>query len=107
MTMRSGLGVIAGAVIALVVPLSFRIYAHFLENGILPVEREGSTMGTLTSIALTELLLGPLGIAMAGWAARLRRTSAWVLLFLVSVPVLAVIWFICVATLSGALGSPM
>jgi hypothetical protein len=106
MTMRSRLGVIFGAFIALVVPVSFGIYAYLLGNGIVALEAEPSTMEALTSIALTELLLGPIGIVIAGMAAGLRRMSAWVSLFVVAVPGLAIFWFICVATLSGALGNP-
>ena len=106
MTMRSRLVVIFGAVIALVVPVSFRTYAYLLENGILTLEEDPSIMQTLTSIALTELLLGPIGIAIAGMAAGIRGIAAWLRLLLVAVPVLAIIWFICVATLSGALGNP-
>lgn len=107
MTLRSGLLVILGAVVALLVPVTFRIYAQLLEDGIVVLVRDGSTMQTLTTIALTELLLGPLGIAIAGKGAGLRRASAWVVLIVVAVPALAVIWFICVATLSGAIGSPL
>jgi hypothetical protein len=106
MTVRSGRNVIVGVVIALVVPVSFALYAWLLGARIVPLERDGSTMQTLTTIALTELLLGPIGIAIAGNAAGLRRPAAWLALIVVAVPVLTITWFLCVATLSGALGSP-
>lgn len=106
MTARAWGGVIGGALIALVVPISFRIFAQLLEDGLLSVEREGSIMGMITTIALTELLLGPIGVAIAGRALGLRSPVAWIVLFGLVTPVLAVVWFICFATLSGALGRP-
>jgi hypothetical protein len=106
MAVRSWGGVIAGAAVALVVPISYRIFAQLLEAGVVRVEREGPIMQTLTTIALTELLLGPIGVAIAGRALGLRSPVAWLVLFVVTIPVLAVVWFICFATLSGALGRP-
>jgi hypothetical protein len=107
MTVRSWLGVIVGVVVALVVPISYRIFAQLLEDGIVSVEREGSIMGTLTTIAMTELVLGPLGIAIAGRSLGLRSAFAWFILVVVTVPALAVTWLICFLTLSGALGRPL
>ena len=107
MTVRSWGGVIAGTAVALLVPISYRLFAQLLEDGIVHVEREGSIMQTLTTIALTELLLGPIGVAIAGRALGLRNPVAWLVLFGLTIPVLAVAWLICVATLSGALGRPL
>lgn len=107
MRIRAVLQVITGAVVALVVPVTFRIYAQLLEEGVVTLVRDGSTMSVFTTIALTEVILGPLGIAIAGKGAGLRRASAWIVLVVVAVPVLALVWFVCIATLSGAIGSPL
>jgi hypothetical protein len=107
MTVRSWGGVIAGVVVALLVPISYRVFAQLLEAGVVRVEREGSIMQTLTTIAFTELLLGPIGVAIAGRALGLRSPVAWLVLFGLTIPVLAVVWLICFLTLSGALGRPI
>lgn len=99
-------GLLAGVLIALVVPISFLVFGQLLLNGIVTFERGPDTSDILTRIALTEIILGPIGLLVAGSSIPLRRPWAWLLLWLVGVPVLAVFWFLCVATLSGALGSP-
>lgn len=104
--MKSWRWIAIGAVIALIVPVSFGIFALLLETGTVPFVRGETTMETLTSIALTEVILGPIGIAVGGRGAGLRHPAAWLALIVVAVPVLAVTWFLCVAKLSGALGSP-
>jgi hypothetical protein len=105
MTVKSWPGVIGGAFIALVLPTSMLLAAKLIEGGIPLIERGPDTMQTLTTVELSELLLGPVGIAIAGKAAGLRQIG-WLLLVVVAIPVLAVFWFLGAATLSGALGSP-
>lgn len=95
-----------GAIVALIVPVAFLFVAKLIEAGAIQVVRDGSTMTTLTSIALTETFLGPIGIAIGGRAAGLRRPVGWLALIVVGLPVLAVVWFVGAASLSGALGSP-
>jgi len=46
------------------------------------------------------------GIAIAAWSAGVRGVAGWIALMVVALPVFAVIWFVGVATLSGALGNP-
>jgi hypothetical protein len=103
---QSARRVLIGAGIALVVPISFLMVGQLLLGRVLTFERGPDTMDILTRIALSEIILGPIGILVVGSAIPLRRPLAWLLLWLVGVPLLAVIWFLCVATLSGALGSP-
>ena len=105
MSVKTWPGVTGGAFVALVVPTAMLLAAKLIEGGIPLIERGPDTMQTLTNIALSELLLGPVGIAIAGKAAGLG-VLGWVLLIVVAVPVLAFVWFLCAATLSGALGSP-
>ncbi len=106
MTVKSGRGIVVGAFIALVVPISYWVVAVLLENGIALVVPTSSTSETLTGIALSEVFLGPIGILIVGWSAGIRGAIAWLALIIIAVPVLAFVWFLCVATLSGALGSP-
>jgi hypothetical protein len=62
-------------------------------------------LNPLFAISLSEVLLGPLGIAVASWSAGLRG-AALIGLTIVAIPVLVVFWFLSAATLSGALGEP-
>ncbi len=106
MTVKSWWGLAVGLFIALVVPISFLVIAKLVENGLAPQDQMQASMGALTAIALSEVLLGPIGIVIAGRSAGVRGVIAWLALIIVAVPVLAFVWFVCVATLSGALGDP-
>ena len=105
-TVKSWQGVAVGLVIALVVPISFLVIAKLVEIGLAPQDQVHATMGALTAIALSEVLLGPIGIVIAGRSAGARSVIAWLAVMIVSVPVVAFVWFVGVATLSGALGDP-
>lgn len=107
MSVKAWGGVLVGVLIATIIPVAFRIFAQLLEDGVVQFVRDGSTMQTLTAIALGEVLLGPIGIVIAGRSAGLHGPGQWLASMIVAVPVLAFIWFICAATLSGALGSPL
>jgi len=106
MSVKSWRWVAIGAVIAVIVPASFGIFGLLLQARVIHFVRGEYTMERLTTIALTEAFLGPIGIVIAGRSAGLRHPVAWLALFVVAVPLLAVMWFLCMATLSGALGSP-
>ena len=106
MTVKSWWGLAVGLFIALVVPISFLVIATLVENGLAPQDQLHASMGALTAIALSEVLLGPVGIVIAGRSAGVRGAIAWLAVIIVAVPVLAFVWFVCVATLSGALGDP-
>ncbi len=106
MTVKAWRGLVVGAFIALVVPISYWVLALLVENGIAPYDQTHSLLNLLGLISLSEVLLGPIGILIAGRGAGLRGAIAWLALIIVGVPVLAFIWFLCVATLSGALGNP-
>ena len=66
MTVKPWGGMLIGAFVALVVPISFLAVAKLMDIGIVLIVRESSTMQSLTSIALTEAFLGPIGIAIVG-----------------------------------------
>jgi len=103
---RSGRGLLAGLFVALVVPISFLGLALLVQGGIAPYDGVHELMSVLSPIALTEVLLGPVGIVIAGRAVGLRGAPAWIAAVVLGIPVLGFIWFLCVATLSGTLGNP-
>ena len=106
MTAKSWRSVMVGASIALVVPISYWVLASLVENGIAPYDQTHSLFDLLGLLGWISLfLLGPIGIVIAGRSAGVRGALAWLAL-LIAVPVLAFVWFVCVATLGGTLGNP-
>ncbi|MEO6060216.1 MAG: hypothetical protein ABIQ05_09660 [Candidatus Limnocylindria bacterium] len=95
-----------GAFIALVVPISYWVLALLVENGIAPYDQVRPQLDVLGFISLSEILLAPIGIVIAGRSAGVRGAIAWIALIIVGIPVLALVWLLSVATLSGALGNP-
>jgi Transposase len=92
---------------ALVVPISYWVLALLVENGIAPYDQTHALFDLLGLLGWISLfLLGPIGIVIAGRSAGVRGALAWLALLIVAIPVLAFVWFVCVATLSGALGNP-
>jgi len=67
---------------------------------------DGAVIGALQATALLEVLLGPIGIVVAGRAAGIQSRLAWFNLFVVGIPVLAWLWFIGVASVGGLAGEP-
>ena len=106
MASRSWRGALVGALLALVVPMAYALVALLIGNGIPVIVRDADTMNTLTTIALAEVFLGPIGILILGSSVGIRGAIAWLVYLIVALPVVALIWFLGAATLSGALGSP-
>jgi hypothetical protein len=106
MTVRRWWGLWAGVFVALVVPASYYVLALLVQSGTVHLETRDDGMQTITAIALSEAILGPLGIVVAGISAGLRSAVGWFVLLLVGLPGLFFVWFLCVATLSGAMGAP-
>jgi hypothetical protein len=77
-----------------------------VENGIARYDQMHSLLNLFGWISLSEILLAPIGIVIAGRSASVRGALAWVALIIWAVPVLAFVWFLSVATLSGSLGNP-
>jgi hypothetical protein len=84
MVIRSRLGLVLGAIAALGIPLIL------LAIGRTPA---GASDSTIFDIAVGELVLGPVGLLAAGWAAGLRGIVAWVAYASLAVPILAILWF--------------
>lgn len=107
MTVRSWRGTVVGAFIALVVPISYWALAVLVQNGIAPYDQIHALLGTLGLVGVISLvLLGPAGIVIAGRSLGVRGAPGLIALTMCAMPVLAVVWFVCVATLSGTLGNP-
>lgn len=106
LTVKSRRGVGIGAFIALVVPISYWVLALLVEKGIAPYDQVRPQLNLLGYISLSEILLAPIGIVIAGRSAGVRGAIAWIPLTIVGIPVLALVWFLSLATLSGALGNP-
>ena len=103
-TIKSWWGVAVGALIALAVPVAFIVLALLLNSGVLPSDEMHAPW--ITMVALSEVLLGPIGLAVAGWSAGVRGVIAWVLLLVIAIPLLAAVWFVGVLMFGGATGSP-
>jgi|GEM_PF-2433406 hypothetical protein len=107
MTAKSWRSVMVGASIALVVPISYWVLASLVENGIAPYDQTHALFDLIGLLGWISLfLLGPIGIVIAGRSAGVRGALAWLALLMWALPVFAFVWFVCVATLSGALGNP-
>lgn len=107
MRVKSRRGLVGGAFIALVVPISYWVLALLVEKGIAPYDQTYALLNPLGLLGWISLFfLGPIGIVIAGRSAGVRGAGAWLGLTIVAVPVFAFVWFLGVATLSGALGSP-
>ncbi len=107
MTVKSWQGLVVGAFIALVVPISSWVLALLVENGIAPYEQTHALFGLFGLLDWISLfLLGPVGIVIAGRSAGVRGVLGWLALLIVALPVFAFVWFLCVATLGGTLGNP-
>lgn len=105
MTRRPWLGFVAGAIVALVLPIAYWTIGLGIEQEVLTDEHVRPLAGALTTIAPAELVLGPLGIWLAGRAAALRGTAPWAIAVLALAPLLAVFWLLGLLTMGGALGS--
>jgi len=100
-----GLGI--GAFIALVVPTSYVVLARLVEVGIVPSDQVHTLVHSLDKILFPwGVLLGPIGVVVAGRSAGIRGVLGWLVLMIVVVPVLASLWFMSVLTFGAATGEP-
>jgi hypothetical protein len=107
MTFNSRRGVLVGAFIAVFVPAFDLLLAQLVGSGIAPYEQTRPLLNVIGLLSWTSLfLLGPIGIVIVGWSAGVRGAINWLVLLIVALPIYAVVWFVCVATISGALGNP-
>ena len=104
---RSAIGVAVGAFIALVGPVSFWLLAKLLDGGIAPRDQIRPYLDVIGLLGWVSLgLFGPIGIVIVGRSAGVRRVESWIALLVIALPSFAVLWFVSIAMLSGALGNP-
>lgn len=101
---KSWRGVAVGAFIALTVPVAFILLSLLLDVGVLPPDQMHAPLFTM--IMFSEVLLGPVGLAVAGWSAGVRGVVAWVLLLITAIPLLSAVWVISALMFGGATDSP-
>jgi hypothetical protein len=99
-----GLGV--GAFIALVVPTLYLVLARLLEVGIVSRDQVHPLVQFLDVLFPWGVLLGPIGIVVAGRSADIRGAFGWIVLLVLTVPALASVWLASVFAYSGATGRP-
>lgn len=99
-------GVIGGLLIALALPVLNLVVAQLWNGRIVMFDPDGAVIGFLQATALWEVVLGPIGIVVAGRSASIRSPLGWFNLFLVGIPVLAWLWFVGVASVGGLAGEP-
>ncbi len=117
MSLRSWLGVGAGAAIALALPISTWIVGLSLEGLVytaeqarlrdIAIEQARPVTDLLSALVPAELLLGPLGVFIAGRSARIRGATRWLVLMLATIPLLGGFWLLGLLTMFGALGSSL
>jgi hypothetical protein len=107
MAIRSIRGLVVGATVALVVPVLSWSAAALVRADVVSAAAARPLLDVVGLLAWVALLvLGPLGIAIAGWSAGIRDVLTWVAWLILLVPAFVVVWFVAVAELSGALGNP-
>jgi hypothetical protein len=104
-------GVALGVIIALGIPaLNFGV-ALLWQLGLLPLgDHDGATPNNALVQALFatvgwELVLGPVGILIAGWSAARRGIGAWISLIIVAGPAVLILWLFAGLYLSFVNGS--
>jgi hypothetical protein len=107
MAVKSWRGLGLGAFIALVVPASCLVLARLLELGIVSRDQVHPLVPLLDTILFPwGVVLGPIGVVVAGTSAGIRGGFGWLVLMIVAVPPLASLWLAGVFAYSGATGRP-
>ncbi len=104
---RPWLSMIAlGTLVAIGAPAAQILVAWLWDQGVISPEPNGFFVQTLQFGSTLEWLLAPLGIYLIGIGYRLAAPVRWIVLFALSLPVIAVLWFIGAAWLGGLAGEP-
>lgn len=106
MSRRQITGTIVGVVVALAIPVSNGVVALLWGSGALQLDPEGALVQGLEAPGLAGILLGPIGIVIAGWFAGVRSFSGWFVLIILGIPLLTIVWFYAIASLGGLAGEP-
>lgn len=103
-TVRSWRGVAIGALIALIVPVFIIVLSLLVDIGALSGDQVD--VPWVIWVLVSEVVIGPIGIVVAGWSAGVRSMPGWTLLLISAVPLLAGVWLIAVLMYGGATGNP-
>jgi hypothetical protein len=98
----------AGILIALALPILYFLAAALIWHGVADLDEMADVRSAINSLSLNAaagLFFAVVGLVMIQRAADLG-TAASLTLFVIGLPVVAVLWFLSYATLGGALGSP-
>jgi hypothetical protein len=109
MRARSWRGVLAGLLTALALPIVYSIGAILVSSGVVSATRTGFIFELFNSLSLNAaaaVVLALVGLAILGSSARIQSGLVMGALMAVGFPLVAVLWFLAYASLSGALGSP-
>ena len=106
MTIRSRLGVAAGAFIAIVLPISILVMASLAEVGITDPNQMHALTSPILAVVWLEVFLGPLGIAIAGRSGHVRARGTWLILFVFAGAALAVLSVFSLFYFGQNTGSP-
>ena len=107
MTFKSWRGLGVGVFIALVVPISYLALALLVKTGIVPSAQMQTLVHSLDRILFPwGVLLGPIGVVVAGRSAGVRGGCGWLVLIILGVPALAWLWLYGALELGAATGNP-
>ena len=106
MSRRRIAGTVVGIALALAIPVSNGVVAVLWSSGVLQLDPEGAFVKGLEAPGLAGILLGPIGIVVAGWFAGVRTFPGWFVLIILGIPLLSMLWFYAVASLGGLAGEP-
>jgi hypothetical protein len=99
-------GLVAGIVLALAIPVSNGLVAFLWGNGVIRLDPDGDFVRTLEAPGLAGILLGPIGIVVAGWFGGVRDALSWTALIVFAIPLVTMAWFFAVVWLGGLAGEP-
>ncbi len=103
---RVNAGTIVGIMLALAIPVSNGVVAVLWSSGVLQLDPEGALVKSLEAPGLAGILLGPIGVVVAGWFAGVRTFSGWFVLITLGIPLGTIFWFYSIASLGGLAGEP-
>jgi hypothetical protein len=106
MSRRQIAGTIVGIVLAFAIPVSNGVVALLWGGGAVQLDPDGVFVKGLEAPGLAGILVGPIGIVIAGWFAGVRTFSTWFVLIVLGIPLLTILWFYAVASLGGLSGEP-
>ena len=106
MFQRSRVGFLFGAFVALIVPIISLAIGYAWKAGLVHLNIDASGMVGVNLVELTEIVLGPLGIVLAGRSLGAHGGLAWFVVIVVASPLVAFSWLIGRLYLSGAAGFP-